>query len=122
MQTAAKSHGWQCLMVSAATSAGTPKSNPPNHFEVSGDELPPLSETPPRVHRLLLGFVLGARPTVSVDGGVSVELDARERMSLSVPVPSDRLPSRMASVLSGATFPSGRAIAPRRGDTGEGSR
>ena len=100
MQRAAKSHGWQCLIISAATSAGTPKSTPPNRVGVSGDELPPLSETPSRVRRLLLGFVLGARLTVSVDGGVSVELDARERMSLSVPVPIDRLPSRMASVCS----------------------
>ena len=87
MQSAAKSRGSRYLIVSAATSPGTPRSNPHEESNdelgptVSDEELGPLSETSPRVRRLLLGgaarvrsTVLGARPTVSVDGGVSVEL------------------------------------------------
>ena len=77
MHSAAKSTGSQCLIISAATSAGTPKSNETDPAEGSDDELPQPSDKPPRVRRLLLGCVLGASPTVSVDGGV--ELDARDR-------------------------------------------
>ena len=107
MQSEAKSNGSQCLIISAATSAGTPKSNEIDPAEVSDDELPPPSESPLRVRRLLLGCVLGASPTVSVDGGV--ELDARERklsvsvvssgVSLSVAaLPIGRFPSRISRV------------------------
>ena len=102
MQSAAKSTGSQCLIISAATSAGTPKSNETDPAEVSDDELPPPSDNPPRVRRLLLGCVLGASPTVSVDGGV--ELDARDRkLSVSVSVVS---PGVSLSVAAIGLFPS----------------
>ena len=100
MQSAAKSTGSQCLIISAATSAGTPKSNETDPAEVSDDELPPPSDNPPRVRRLLLGCVLGASPTVSVDGGV--ELDACDR-KLSVSVVS---PGVSLSVAAIGLFPS----------------
>ena len=100
MQSAAKSAGSQCLIISAATSAGTPKSNETDPAEVSDDEVPPPSDNPPRVRRLLLGCVLGASPTVSVDGGV--ELDACDR-KLSVSVVS---PGVSVSVAAIGLFPS----------------
>ena len=100
MQSAAKSTGSQCLIISAATSAGTPKSNETDPAEGSDDELPPPSDNPPRVRRLLLGCVLGASPTVSVDGGV--ELDACDR-KLSVSVVS---PGASVSVAAIGLFPS----------------
>ena len=100
MHSAAKSTGSQCLIISAATSAGTPKSSETDPAEGSDDELPPPSDNPPRVRRLLLGCVLGASPTVSVDGGV--ELEARDRkVSVSVVSPGVSL-----SVAAIGLFPS----------------